>query len=165
MKRVLSSITLILALAITLVSCDSNSPKSVADKFLVAYYHLDFEGAKKVSTEETKKMLDMMQQFSTMIPDSSKKQAKNITVKLNDVKQKGADTAVVTYVTSNIPTEQTLNMVKVNGKWLVQWSKQDQMGGGATDGAPATEQPLTTDTAAATVPDTSTATTVDTTTK
>lgn len=135
MKKFLGSFAAILIVVVMLTSCSSNSPKGVAKKYLNAYYHLDFDGAKKVSTDETKKMLDMFQQLAPMMPDSAKQQLKKITVDIKDEKIDG-DKAVVTYTTSDNPKDQTLHLVKQNNQWLVQWSKQDQMndnGGGQPD--------------------------------
>jgi hypothetical protein len=94
---------------------------------------MDYEAAKTVSTEETKKMLDMMAQFSSMVPDSAKETAKKIKVDIKEAKEEG-DKATVTYTTSEDPSEKKLNMVKQNGKWLVQWSKQDTMGSESNTG-------------------------------
>jgi hypothetical protein len=127
MKKVLLSLAVVTLFAVSLISCNTNSPKSSADKFLTGLYHMDYEAAKSVSTEETKKMLDMMAQFSSMVPDSAKETAKKIKVDIKDVKEEG-DKAVVTYTTTEDPAEKKLNMVKQSGKWLVQWSKQDTMG-------------------------------------
>ena len=135
MKKVLFSLAVVSLLALSIVSCNSNSPKASADKFLTGLYHMDYEAATSVSTEETKKMLDMMAQFSSMVPDSAKETAKKIKVTIKDVKEEG-DKATVAYTTSEDPTEKKLNMVKQNGKWMVQWSKQDTMGG---EGGNATE--------------------------
>ena len=147
MKRIFTSLIAVAALAVMMVSCNTNSPKGVAEKWLTSFYHMDYEAAKQVSTEQTKSMLDMMQSFSAMMADSAKTEAKKIKVTVKDVKEEG-DKATVTYTTSVAPTDQTLNMVKENGKWLVQFSKQD-MGGGEGDGEMPAEEPAMTDTTGA----------------
>jgi len=142
MKKLLSYVSVILAAAVIMTGCSKNSPKAVATTFLEGYYHLDYEAAKKVSTEETKNTLNMMQQLSsTFFPDSMKKAAKAIKINIKDVKEEG-DKATVTYNTSTVPTDQTLHMVKEKGKWLVQWTKQDQMNGaGGADSTSAEPEP------------------------
>jgi len=80
----------------------------------------------------------MQQLAGTFMPDSIKKAAKNVTVNIKDVKEEG-DKATVTYTTSAIPTEQSLHLVKEKGKWLVQWTKQDQMNGAGGADSTATE--------------------------
>src|SRR5687767_1104197 len=124
MKKVLLSVAAMFVMALTIISCNSNSPKASADTFLNSLYHMDYAKAKTVSTEDTKKLLDMMEQFSSVLPDSSKASAKKIKVDIKDIKEEG-DKATVTYVTSENPNDQKLDMVKENGKWLVKWSKQD----------------------------------------
>jgi len=156
MKKLLSYVSIILAAAVIMTGCSKNSPKAVATTFLNSYYHLDYEAAKKVSTEETKNTLNMMQQLSaTFFPDSMKKAAKDIKVNVMDVKEEG-DKATVKYNTSTVPTEQQLHLVKEKGKWLVQWTKADQMngaGGGAADSTGAEQEPAMSDSAAGPAPD------------
>ncbi len=145
MKKVLLSLAAVMVIAISLISCNSNSPKASADKFLTGLYHYDYEAAKSVSTEETKKMIDLMAQFSAMMPDSMKQAAKKVQVNIKDVKEEG-DKATATYTTSDDPAEKKINLIKQNGKWLVQYSKMDSgMGGeGAnTDINAPTEEPVT----------------------
>jgi hypothetical protein len=79
------------------------------------------------------------------LPDSSKASAKKIKVDIKDIKEEG-DKATVTYVTSENPNDQKLDMVIENGKWLVKWSKQDGAGGEMGD-AP-TDEPVISDTSA-----------------
>jgi hypothetical protein len=134
---------LLFASAASLVSCNQNSSKKVAEKFLNSFYHMDYKTAKEVSTEETKKVLDFMEQLSTVMPDSQKQQAKQIKIDIKDVKETG-DKATVEYETSNTKGVQKLNLVKTSGKWLVNWSKQDEMG---AEAQPA-EEPQMSDTTA-----------------
>lgn len=149
MKKALLSIAAICLLAISITSCSNNSPKASADKFLTSLYHMEYAKAKEVATDDTKKLLDMMEQFSSVLPDSSKQSAKKIKVDIKDVKEEG-DKATVTYVTSESPNEQKLDMVKQNGKWLVQWSKQD--GGNDMSDMPADEPVMDDSTGAAVAP-------------
>jgi hypothetical protein len=151
MKKVFLSFSVLLLAAVMMVSCNKNSSKDVASTWLTSFYHMDYDAAKKVSTEDTKNLLSQLQQLTGMISDSSKKEMKNITVTVKDVKETG-DSAVATYNTSDAPgKEQHLPMVKKDGKWLVQFTKNDQMsgadnaadqtppvGGDSTGAAPAT---------------------------
>ncbi|MCD6064102.1 MAG: hypothetical protein K0R82_2013 [Flavipsychrobacter sp.] len=134
MKKLLLSLAATFVIAIALTSCNTNSPKAAADKFLTNLYHMDYEAAKEVATEDTKKMLDMMAQFSSMMPDSTKESAKKIKVDIKDVKEEG-DKATVIYTTSESAGDQKIDLVKQNGKWLVQYNKQDT-------GGDMTEQPM-----------------------
>src|SRR5690606_19108182 len=105
--------------------------KAAADKFLTSLAHMDYEAAKTVSTEDTKKMLDLMAQFSSMMPDSVKTEAKKIKITVKDEKIEG-DNATVTYTSSEDEnkTEHKLNLTKKEGQWLVVWNKDEGMGGG-----------------------------------
>ena len=111
-----------------LVACSGgNSPKGVAENFLKAKSKLDFEGAKKYGTEDTGKLLDMFSSFTKMMPDS----AKNKTLKIDIISEKeDGEKATVIYKEEGNDGEQTLNLVKVDGKWKVAMSK-DNLNGGA----------------------------------
>jgi len=151
MKKIILSCSAIIVVAFALISCNSGSPKDVANTWLTDFYHMNYDDAKKVSTDDTKKMLDMFQQFTAMMPDSQKQQMKKVTITVKDVKETG-DKAVATYTSSDAPKDQTLNLVKVNGKWMVQWSKNDQ--GGSDKGADNTPMPAGPDSAGAPAPTT-----------
>jgi uncharacterized protein YxeA len=147
MKKVLLSLSTLLLAAVMVVSCNKNSPKDVANTWLTSFYHMDYETAKKVSTDDTKNLISQLQQLTGMISDSSKAEMKKIVVTVKDVKENG-DKAEVKYALSDSPTkDQSLELVKKDGKWLVQFSKNDQ-GAGAGDNA--ADQPAGADTTAPT---------------
>lgn len=134
MKKIILSITAIAILAITVVSCGSkSSPKDVAVKFTKALNSMDFEGAKKLGTPETSKMLDMIASISSMMPDSLKEQAKNFKVEAKDEKIDGDKASVM--VTNGDKGEEKIDLVKKDGKWLVNMDK-GSMGGGEGAAAP-----------------------------
>ena len=111
-----------------LESCNKNSPKEVAYNWLVAFNHLDFETAEKLSTPDTKSLLSALQRLTEKVSDSNKNDLKKVTITMKDVKVTG-DKAVATYFSSDNPTkEQTCNLVKQGKTWLVQFSKVDLMG-------------------------------------
>ncbi|MBA3828144.1 MAG: DUF4878 domain-containing protein [Taibaiella sp.] len=150
-KKILSFVVLI-AVAITFTACNQNSPKVVAKKWLNSFYHMDYDAAKPLSTDETKKMISFLQQISIKTSDSDKKQMQSIKIDIKDVKEDG-DKATVMYLTSNTDKQQPLHLIKQSGKWLVQWTKQDQMEGDMpTDSSDTTnttgDQPMITDTTA-----------------
>jgi uncharacterized protein YxeA len=127
MKKLLLPFICFLLLAAGFQSCETDSPKASATKFLNGMYHLDFESAKSVSTDKTKTMLDMMARFTSRAPDSARDITKQIKVDIKDIKEEG-DKATVTYVLSDEPGDKKLLMVRKNGKWLAEWSKQDGIG-------------------------------------
>jgi len=128
MRKILLALSTLLVAAMLIVSCNKNSPKEVANIWLTNVYHADYEAAMPYSTETTKKMLAQLAQLSSMINDSSKKELKKINITIKDVKEKG-DTSIATYMVSEIAKEQSLILVKVNGKWLVEFNKEDSFNG------------------------------------
>lgn len=119
-------LTVIAVLVLGFTACQDNSPKAVAEEFLVSFYHMDYERARAVSTEKAGELVNLMEQFSAQQPDSVKQNAKKIGIEILNVKEDG-DNAEVTYSVSSEPGEQTLKLVKQNGKWLVSHSKQDDI--------------------------------------
>lgn len=136
MKKLFLSIVAIALISLTIVSCSKKSdPKDVSEKFLTALTKMDYEGAKKYGTPETGKMLDMLSSFSSMMPDSVKNKAKDVKVEVKNVKEDG-DKCEVTYKSSDKEEDQMLNLVKKEGKWLVNMTKDESMGAGQETGAP-----------------------------
>ncbi|MBL7755695.1 MAG: DUF4878 domain-containing protein [Chitinophagaceae bacterium] len=136
MKKTLFSLAVLFIAVVSMISCGSKSdPKSVALNYLNALKQMDYENAKKFGTPETGKMLDMISSFSSMIPDSVKNEAKKVKIEIKDVKEEG-DKATVKFVSSDKPeNEESLNLVKKDGKWLVNMTKDDMGGGAAEEGA------------------------------
>jgi len=140
MKKLFLSFAVLALIAFSISSCGSKSdPKDVAQKFLNALAKMDYEGAKKYGTPETGKMLDMLSSFSSMMPDSVKNKAKDVKVDIKNVKEEG-DKCEVVYKNSEKEEEQTLNLVKKDGKWLVNMTKDESMGATEDNSLP-TETP------------------------
>jgi len=120
------------AFLLFVVSCGGgDSPKSVAENFLKAMNKMDYETAKKYGSEDTGRLLDMMSNFTNMMPDSAREEK---SFEIKDEKVDG-DKATVTYVQSGEVGEQTLDLVKLDGKWKVAMSKDSMNGeeGGSMD--------------------------------
>ncbi len=147
MKKLLSSVAIVLLCVLMLASCNSNSPKNVAEKWLTDFYHMDYKAAKETSTEKTKSVLDMLEQLGAMVPDSQKQNAKKVQVTVKDVKEEG-DKATATYTVSDDTQEKTINLVKENGKWLVNYTKQDEIDENNMEEPEMTEEPAMSDTTA-----------------
>ncbi len=125
-KVALTSLALIIA-AFMWAGCSKNTPKDVAYNWLTAFNHLDFDAAKKLSTNDTKNLLYSLQMLTDNVADSNKKDLKKVTITIKDVKENG-DKAVATYTASDNPTkEQVLNLVKEGGNWHAQFTKVDLM--------------------------------------
>ena len=107
---------------LVLTACNKqNTPKAVADNFLKAWTSSDFEEAKKYGTEDSKKLLDMMNSFKSMVTDSSFNKEKEY--KITKEKTEG-DNATVYYKVAGNNVEEHLQLVKVNGEWKVNVSKE-----------------------------------------
>ncbi|MCX6292326.1 MAG: DUF4878 domain-containing protein [Bacteroidetes bacterium] len=130
MKNLMKAATVVLVAFMMACSGGGDTPKAVAENFLKSYSKLDFDGAKKYGTEETGKLLDMMSSLTKMMPDSAKKEVKTeITAEKVD-----GDKATVTYKEAGKDGDQTLNLVKVDGKWKVAMSKDGMNGGSGAGG-------------------------------
>src|SRR5262245_24929184 len=104
-----------LALAVLLSACQAKSPKGVAEQYLKAFHHHDYEKAKEYSTPDTRKLLDMFISFAALTPDSLKQ---NINFAVLDEKVAG-DTAYVRYRVEGSDKVQSLTLVKADGEWKV----------------------------------------------
>jgi len=141
MKLTLYRLSLLVCLAF-FAGCNKNTPKEVARTWLTSFNHMEFEQAMKVSTNDTKNLLSSLNELTSGVSDSGKTEVKKITVEIKDVKEEG-DKAVVTYKSSDNPTEQKLNLVKQNDKWLVLFTKTDLVGVIPPDEDAEVEAPVT----------------------
>ena len=107
-----------------ITGCSKDSPKDVAQKFLSASARMDYDEARKFATPATEKLLEMLSAASELTPDSVKKRMEASFEIVKEYKRN--DTlAVVLYHLKNSDTDQTLNVVKRDGKWLVNVSKEE----------------------------------------
>lgn len=113
-----------------LSSCEKNTPEATAEKFLNAFYHMDYDKARSVSTEKSAEFVNQIEQFAIQQPDSTRQNAKLIKINiLNMDVNEEAGTAMATYTESGTPgVEQKLKLVKQNGKWMVSHTKLDYIG-------------------------------------
>ncbi|MEZ5017323.1 MAG: DUF4878 domain-containing protein [Flavipsychrobacter sp.] len=107
-------------------SCNKGEPQVVAEKFLTNFYQMNYAEAKTVATDKAKDILVIVEKISNNLQDSTDVDYKNIKVDIVKVEEE-KDKAVVTYTLSNDPTERHLNMVKENGEWLANLTKEDNM--------------------------------------
>lgn len=122
----------LVALVFAAVGCgDSNKPETVAEQFLNAIDSKDFEKAKTLSTEGTHKMLDLLKSFADQMPADAKKPDPK---KVSECKVEG-DKGTCTYCCDEQGGSSELAVVKVDGVWKADMSKETLMGGeGALDG-------------------------------
>ena len=149
MKKYLLLFAAFTFIAASMMSCGggSSTPKEVAIDFTKKLNSLDFEGAKKLGTPETAKMLDMLSTFAAMMPDSVKNETKNLKVEAKDEKIDG-DKAEVNIVNGD-KGEEKINLVKQDGNWKVHMSKDNMGNEGAAMPAENTEMPTPEDTTSA----------------
>lgn len=129
MKKLVSLMLVVLAV-VAITSCKkSEGPEAVAEKFLQHLNKKEYAEAKVLGTEATGQFLDMMKSLAEMggQPEESKE------VKIENLKAEvDGDSAVVSYTIDG--KDEKLPMVKQDGKWLVNMSKEDQMGEGEGEG-------------------------------
>lgn len=114
-------ITLTLLFTLLLAACGggSDSPSDVATKFLNHTNKMEFKEAKKYATKSTGDILDMVGGMAAMMPKEDPKTFKILNETIDGEK------ATVTYRTDGKEEDETLNLVKEDGKWLVNMSKED----------------------------------------
>ncbi len=135
MKKLLLIPVVFFTLAVA--SCSKNDPQSVAKEWLTSFYHMDFDEAKKYSTDDTKEVLTNFQSFTNLMSDSIKQRAKKAEITIKGVKIDG-DKAEVTFLTSEENHEMPpLKLIKQNEKWLVAYTKVDFLGAAPGDETPA----------------------------
>ena len=96
MKKIVYTSLALILVAFMLPGCSKNTPKDVAYNWLTAFNHLDFDAAKKLSTPDTKNLLNSLQVLTENVADSNKKDLKKVSITIKDVKLNG-DKAVATY--------------------------------------------------------------------
>ncbi len=130
MKKIILSLAVVASAF--LYSCgggSSSNPTEVAKSFLTSLNKMDYDAAKKLGTEDTKKMLEMTSTLSAMVPDSVKKLTANKKVDIIGEPVLEGDKATVTYKESDSPEEKKLTLLKKDGKWLVQQTKDNPEAG------------------------------------
>jgi len=125
MKKLLS-IGMIVLVAFTF-SCgggSSSDPKAVAEDFLKALAEQDYAAAKELGTEQTGKLISMIEGMASMIPaDQAKEDKEDIkSLKMGDIEIDG-DNAVVYYGTDKKNGEK-IDLKKVDGDWKVDMKKE-----------------------------------------
>lgn len=139
MKK-LFSLVIAAIVVIAFASCGDkgNTPEAIATKYLNHLNKKEFDEAKKIATEETGQMLDMMKSFAGV---GGAQEAKE--VKIENMKCETTEEASVCKYTAD-GKEESLNLVKKEGKWLVDQKKE-----GAGEETMPTEDTTAVDTTAA----------------
>ena len=130
MKKILFTFSLLVCLL--LASCSGNSPKVVAEKFLKSINKADFKEAKKYCDKETAEFIGVLEGFSKG-EKAKPEDIKSFTI--TKVEEDG-DKAKVYYKSEGSDKEESLDLKKVDGKWLVSINKEQ---GNKEHGAPGEE--------------------------
>lgn len=124
MKQLLSILLSFAALFFS--SCEKNTAEDVAERFAVAYHNLDFSTAKALATENSAKQLDLFAQMAESMPSEAREDAKKVIITMGKGQENG-DKATYYYTPSDNPVPQKINLVKVKGKWKVEWNKDKEI--------------------------------------
>lgn len=116
-------------------SINYNKPEAVANAFLKAMSKMDFEGSKRLVTQETLPMIELMSGMMKMLGGMEKKaideQMKNVAYDPTKTKCTllNPETAKCSTCcdTQGNATEEGTTLKKVDGKWLVHMSKESIM--------------------------------------
>jgi hypothetical protein len=118
-KTVLPAIVILLIFQ----ACNmGNSPSKSASKFLNAFNEKDYNEARKYATEETIKLVDLMESLSKMSTSIDSIQHKKIEVVSEKIE---GESAIVTFREAGSDETEDLNLKKIDGKWLVHITKTD----------------------------------------
>jgi len=120
----LASVLLVVGL---LASCAgaAATPESVAENFLNALKNSDFDKAMTFSTEDAKGMLGMLKTMTSSLTDEQKaemEKQKAQVVKITKSEANGTDAVKVFYTMGEQP-EQSIDVIKKDDKWLVDFKK------------------------------------------
>jgi hypothetical protein len=121
----LSTIMYRISLGVVLIfaSCTGgNTPKNVAEKFLTAFNERKFDEARKYSTPETGKLVDLMENLTKMAPASDSIKPGKIVIL--DERREGEE-AWVTFKEAESDQVEEIKLKKVDGEWLVHVTKED----------------------------------------
>ncbi len=117
------SLTLLLILFCSQIIAQNNDSmivRKTAESFLNSYKKMDYERAKKMGTDSTAMMLDMMGQFLPMMPDSILDLTRNSIITIVSV-QISDRIAFVTYIQQRSEFNSAIDkiaFIKVKNKWL-----------------------------------------------
>ncbi|MBU0488148.1 MAG: lumazine-binding protein [Bacteroidetes bacterium] len=128
MKKVLT-FALVAVIAVAFMACGgskNNTPEGVAEEFAKALNDKKWDDAKKLGTEATGQMIDMMSSMAGLGGDEEKvKEFKDFKAEVKD------NAAVVKYLADG--KEEKLDLVKKDDKWLVDMKKEADMGDAMND--------------------------------
>lgn len=114
------SFSILIALFAVACGAGTPSPSEVAEKFLIHTNKMEFAEAKQYSSKETSEMLDMLAGFASQMGEQEPAKPFKITGETID-----GDKATVSFRSEGDELDERINLIKVDGKWLVNVSKED----------------------------------------
>ena len=122
MKKI-TNLFLIFSTIALIASCGmGGSPKKTAKNFLTAFNERKFDEARKYATPETNKLVDLMENLSKMAQATDSSIGKKIDITGEKVE---GDVAYVTFREEGASQDETVKLMKIDGKWLVHVTKED----------------------------------------
>jgi len=116
MKRNILNLVVILFAVIALNACkSSDSPEAIADKYLKHIAKQEWAEAKKLGTENTQQLVDMLASFG------GKAEIKEVKIEEMKCETKG-DSSHCTFKSNGEADK--LDLIKKDGKWLVNQKKE-----------------------------------------
>jgi len=121
------AVVLVALIVVGACSSSSSDPKDVAEKFLNHLNAKEYDKAKALGTESTVQMIEMMKSFSGMegVEESEPAKIENLKCEID------ADKATCTFTQKG--EEDKIDLVKKDGKWLVDMKKENPMGDAVED--------------------------------
>jgi hypothetical protein len=119
MKNLLKlAVLAVVILAINACGSKTDTPEAVAEKFLNHLNKKEYAKAKELGTDQTKEYLATLESFDSFGGDQAKKEVKIENMKCTTTDDK----ANCTYLGDG--KEETIDLVKKDGKWLVDMKKE-----------------------------------------
>jgi len=127
MKKSIQLLALLVFSSVVLFSCSSSEkPEDVAKQFTKAMNEQKWEEAMKLSDDNTKGLIKLMQSFSAMgdgmAKDTTSKKAADT---MEFIKSEVNDSTAIVYFKDKVTAkEEQVPLKKINGKWLVAMKKE-----------------------------------------
>ncbi len=138
MKKTIRLSALLLCTSLFFVSCSSNEkPEDVAKQFSKAIQEKKWEEALKLSDDNTKGIIKLMESFTKMGEQmGSDTTNKKVEENLEFVKSEVTDSSAIVYFKDKTTSkEEQIPLKKINGKWLVAMKKEGMGDGSAANAA------------------------------
>ena len=118
----LTAVTVFIVLmSVSFTSCMKPNPEETASRFLKAVNERNYEMARRYSTEETGKLIDLLDRLSKLSEEPLPSKRAEFEIISGNIED---DLATVRFREKGTATEQELELMKVDGEWLVNITKE-----------------------------------------